>query len=366
MVFISVAQAPTRVIPGVENNSEAKSLVSYPMFDWLRISLASLVALLHQGLPDIGPIDGNLAVTVFLALSGWLIGGVLLRTTVPELPRFFFNRATRIWIPYAFSVALIFGLAALRDGIDTNWLKYLFYDVTFTHYNFTEFPRAQSELPMGGTGNHFWSISVEEQFYLLAPLVMFALPFGKDLRFWLVATVLLLAMHSIFSAIALGVVAAMLAQTHPGVFQTPAVRMMIWSAVVLTFCLCIVLNIPPLRALFAIFLVIALAVPGPRSELGIFLGAISYPLYLNHWMGSFLVNGVAKQLPTMPAPMIVLASYTVSIFVGVATWAMIDRWVMRDRNAWFTPNRGIVLGAVAYGLLLVGISGGLYIRANGG
>jgi peptidoglycan/LPS O-acetylase OafA/YrhL len=41
----------------------------------------------------------NLAVQIFFALSGWLIGGILLRTDVQDLPRFYFNRATRIWIP---------------------------------------------------------------------------------------------------------------------------------------------------------------------------------------------------------------------------------------------------------------------------
>ena len=86
---------------------------SYPNFDWLRFVLAALVVASHAHL---GERLGTLAVDVLFALSGWLIGGILLRSARAELPRFFFNRATRIWIPYAFAVLLLYAVAALRDG----------------------------------------------------------------------------------------------------------------------------------------------------------------------------------------------------------------------------------------------------------
>ena len=71
----------------------------YPYFDYLRIALATIVMLGHDGLIRWGQ-SGNLAVQVFFALSGWLIGGILLRLSTDDLPRFYFNRALRIWIPY--------------------------------------------------------------------------------------------------------------------------------------------------------------------------------------------------------------------------------------------------------------------------
>ncbi len=348
------------------SNPETRKLDSYPLFDWLRIILASLVALGHQGMPALGPIDATLAVIVFLALSGWLIGGILLTTSIPELPRFFFNRATRIWIPYAFAVALIYGLAAWREGIDANWYKYLFYDVTFTHITFTQFPRAMYELPMGGTGNHFWSISVEEQFYLVAPLLMLLLPFGKKLWTWVVIAVVLLAAQSIFAAIALGVVAALIARDYPGWYRTRDARVLVWVAVIATFALCCLFDTGPMRALFAVCLVQGLALPGPRGQIGMFLGAISYPFYLNHWMGAFLVNGVARHFAPIPNALWILAAYVVALIAGIVTWAMIDRWVMLSRNSWSTHRRGVVLGALAYGLVLVGLVGGSIIWANGG
>ena len=71
----------------------------FPAFDWLRLILAMTVALAHDGLP-MDHRAANFAVQVFFALSGWLIGGILFDSDRGKLPRFYFNRATRIWAPY--------------------------------------------------------------------------------------------------------------------------------------------------------------------------------------------------------------------------------------------------------------------------
>ena len=97
----------------------------FPYFDWLRLTLAMTVALVHDGLP-IDTNAANFAVQVFFALSGWLIGGILLNSQRKDLPRFYFNRAARIWIPYYFSVGLLFAVSLLKEPIDWEWLEYLF------------------------------------------------------------------------------------------------------------------------------------------------------------------------------------------------------------------------------------------------
>ena len=101
---------------------------SYPWFDWLRFLLASIVVLGHANFQILPFLDGSLAVAVFFALSGWLIGGILLRSEKSGLPQFFFNRATRIWIPYAFAIILLYGTAIAKEGIDFFWFKYLILD----------------------------------------------------------------------------------------------------------------------------------------------------------------------------------------------------------------------------------------------
>ena len=77
------------------NKRQSTDTIGYPAFDWLRFFLASIVVLYHF---DVIPWHraGNLAVQVFFALSGWLIGGILVRSDTKHLPRFYFNRATRI------------------------------------------------------------------------------------------------------------------------------------------------------------------------------------------------------------------------------------------------------------------------------
>jgi peptidoglycan/LPS O-acetylase OafA/YrhL len=347
-------------------NPETHKLDSYPALDWLRFTLASVVALGHEGFVFPGPISAGLSVDVFLALSGWLIGGILIATSARGLPRFFFNRATRIWIPYAVAILLVYGLGAAKDGIDVNWFKYLFYDVTFTHYNFTTFPRGPLEMPLGGTGNHFWSLSIEEQFYLLAPAVMLVLPFGKKLWLWLILAVLMLAFGMRAAPIGLGVAAAISQRDH-GLWQTR-----LWARIALAAATLALLaamwryDIAPLRALFAIGLVLSLAFVGRRGRIGLLFGAISYPLYLNHWIGAFMMHAVAKVTGPLPHGVGIVGAYACAFAVGFASWALVDRWVMAHRAGWYTPARGRALGATAYTLVAIGIVGGLVIRFNGG
>jgi peptidoglycan/LPS O-acetylase OafA/YrhL len=347
------------------DNPEARKIESYPALDWLRFVLASVVVLGHEGVAMPGPINGGLAVEVFLALSGWLIGGILLRTTPAELPRFFYNRSTRIWAPYLFTATLIYGLAAVRQGIDGNWFKYLFYDLTFTHYTFTTFPRALTEMPLGGTGAHFWSISVEEQFYLAAPLVILFARSGRSLLTWAVIAAVLLAVQSQFAAIALGVAAAV-AHRRYGFASGEARRHLLLALVAAAFfALAWQWNIRPLRALFACATVVALTVPGARGRWGVLFGALSYPLYLNHWLGGFVMQAVDKLVVPLPDAVMKTTSYLMAVAVAYAAWFAIDRQVMARRGGWYTPALGRASQVTAYTLFAIGITGGLVLMANG-
>ena len=57
--------------------SAQRNSVYYPAFDYLRILLATVVAAQHAGLVG-WERAGSFSVQVFFALSGWLIGGILL------------------------------------------------------------------------------------------------------------------------------------------------------------------------------------------------------------------------------------------------------------------------------------------------
>ena len=166
--------------------SETRRLADFPLFDWLRIAMAATVVAGHAGLLP-WESAANLAVQIFFALSGWLIGTILIEMKGDKLPLFYFNRTTRVWIPYFLALALLYAVSVLREPIGVRWFEFLTYDVTFTHNLFALTPTAAqaiAAMPLKGAGNHFWSIAVEEQFYLVAPLILLFVPGGRHPALW--------------------------------------------------------------------------------------------------------------------------------------------------------------------------------------
>ncbi|MEO7337392.1 MAG: acyltransferase, partial [Caldimonas sp.] len=206
----------------MSTGSEARVHASryFPWFDWLRFTLASTVMLGHFGLLRNLPNSGNFAVQVFFALSGFLIGGILLKLRRDDLPRFYFNRAIRIWVPYYLALLFLVMASLLRhEPVTAKWLEFVAYKATFV-YNLFGPPQLATSvraMPLAGTGNHFWSVNAEEQFYLLAPvLLVLASPwFGRRLLVW-IPLALVAWVTDVYAAIVFGVVAAMLLQRYPG------------------------------------------------------------------------------------------------------------------------------------------------------
>jgi len=110
--------------------------------------------------------DGNLGVRFFFVISGFLITWLLLKeskqTGKVSLNNFYVRRFLRIFPVYFVYVLVLFGLQLFAKFKETpaGWLGML----TFTR-NFTDGLTANGS--MGSA--HLWSLSVEEQFYLLWP-----------------------------------------------------------------------------------------------------------------------------------------------------------------------------------------------------
>lgn len=346
------------MINNLTGNPEADKVSSYPFFDWLRFILASIVVLDHASAALPQPIDGRLAVDIFFALSGWLIGGILLKTNRQELPRFFFNRSTRIWIPYALAIILLYGVALAKEGPSFFWIKYLILDVTFTHQIFTIFPAALDEMPLDGSGNQFWSISVEEQFYLLAPLVIIFARGGRTLWLWLFIAAAMIFFKSSFAAIAFGVGAAIV-EAKTSFSRNAKLR---WAALaVAVLALAGMLwtdNDPALSPLFSVATIIAAAKPGPRSQIAQAAGGLSYPLYLNHWIGVFAVNFVSKRYYPVSHDIFVWSEYILNVAIALAFYLAIDRQIQLRRNGWYSAALGWRLGLTAYALVGAGLIAG--------
>jgi peptidoglycan/LPS O-acetylase OafA/YrhL len=345
--------------------SETKHLAEFPLFDWLRIAMAGVVAVGHFGQLswDYAP---NLAVQVFFALSGWLIGSILLGMNRGKLPLFYFNRTTRVWMPYLLTVALLYAVSAARGEAHGRWFEFLAYDLTFTHNLFALKPTvaaAMSQMPLGGTGNHFWSIAVEEQFYLIAPLLILFVPGWRHPASWLVLGIALLFVRDEFSAIALGVAAAAMNHRRPG-FHTGALAQLGIAAVLVASSLWLFgdlyLKVAPF---FAISLVLLLARTGARGPIGRFVGGVSYPFYLNHWIALIGVSSLAKRLGGNGHAWAIFG-LILAFGIGSAAYWFVDRRIQARRGRWYGPRLGWGLAALSYLLVATGTAIGVRLHGN--
>jgi peptidoglycan/LPS O-acetylase OafA/YrhL len=130
----------------------------------ISLVLAGHVMIAESALANYGELVGGVGVTIFFVLSGFLVTRVMLldeaRTGRLRLGRFYVRRALRIFPAFYTFLAVLTVLSALqlRPGIEPHswWASALYFR------NFTG-----SDWDTG----HLWSLSLEEQFYALWPIV---------------------------------------------------------------------------------------------------------------------------------------------------------------------------------------------------
>src|SRR5207249_10382924 len=97
-----------------------------------------------------------------------------------------------------------------------------------------------------------------------------------------------------FASIALGV-SAIVARETLGEWHRTTIAIGLLSLAILIGFFAIGLEIIPYRVgapLVAISIVLVLAQPGTPSKVAEFLGGISYPMYLNHWLGMYVAHAL--------------------------------------------------------------------------
>jgi peptidoglycan/LPS O-acetylase OafA/YrhL len=137
-----------------------------PSLDGARAVAVALVfawhLLVHADLPLIWRVDyGNLGVRVFFIISGFLITSLLLaereRSGTLNIPDFYVRRVFRIFPAY---YVFLLVMAAL---LPTGWLILHKVDFLPSAAFYSDYQTGHDAL------GHTWSLSVEEQFYLLWP-----------------------------------------------------------------------------------------------------------------------------------------------------------------------------------------------------
>jgi peptidoglycan/LPS O-acetylase OafA/YrhL len=142
-----------------------------PGLDGLRAVAVALVLLFHQYVLPVGWVG----VQIFFVLSGYLITRLLERARAQSLGgylrQFYGRRALRIF-PLYYAVIALFSLAALRGSKLEGLREGLPYAATYT-YNFWYATHARGYSMLI---THFWTLCVEEQFYLVWPFLIYFTP----------------------------------------------------------------------------------------------------------------------------------------------------------------------------------------------
>jgi peptidoglycan/LPS O-acetylase OafA/YrhL len=146
-----------------------------PGLDGLRAISILLVMVSHSGLQNLVP--GVFGVTIFFFISGFLITSLLVaeydRTKTVSIKRFYLRRILRLYPPlltYIVAMSVVWVARGLCTDF-TGLLGALFY---FANYLYAVWPQHVVVY-----GAHLWSLSVEEHFYLLFPL-LFVMGIGRN------------------------------------------------------------------------------------------------------------------------------------------------------------------------------------------
>ena len=299
-----------------------------PDIEGLRAVAIGLVLLYHTGAPWAG--SGFMGVDVFFVLSGFLITTVLLgeieRTGRISLPNFWARRARRL-LPAAM-LALVFAAAVTWTLLPITQRQTFGGDVVAAAgyvVNWELLARSVDYLAedVGSSPvQHYWSLAVEEQFYVLWPILLAAVLWWTSRDAQLRERAILVAAGTVvgvsfaisvvstaaspaasyFSTfsrlweIGIGVVVAVLA-TRLRRLPVPLLRAAGWAGLALLIVGVLTLTTqtpwPGFAALLptlgAAGLIVAGLAPGGllQRALGVrpmvFVGGISYSLYLWHW-----------------------------------------------------------------------------------
>ena len=310
-----------------KSQATSASLLYLPALDAFRALAVSLVIFHHYcGGPDvIGPIG----VWIFFVISGFLITRILLnaRTDTPgdsrrALFNFYIRRFLRIFPLYYFVLILSF---AVSVKFRESWYWYATY--------LQNFKMMGAKDPVQVFGVHFWSLAVEEQFYLFWPLFMLFLP-----RVWLLPTMLLAIVIGVVSR---SVCAAMGLTMFQGyVFTLSNLDMLGLGALLAWFVTYRSDKVVPLRRV-AFFGSLVIWAGESHFRLSIMFMALPTGLLALWWISHIAagIPGIFGRLVALPPSVYVgrisYGIYVYHFFVPIALKPMLHRFHIEDGHVLF-------------------------------
>lgn len=364
-----------------------------PDIDGLR-AIAILLVIIFHAFPKFLR-GGFIGVDIFFVISGYLITGIILKGLSRDnfsLLEFYSRRIKRIFpaLIVVLSFCLVVGWYVLLAGEYEVLGKHIaagsIYISNFVLQSETGYFDTDAELkPL----LHLWSLAVEEQFYLFFPLLLI---FSHRLHINALGVII------IGFAISFALNVSQITDKPSEVFFYPQSR--IWELLIGSAVAYISLqthllkartqNIANFLSLFGLALILfawvyldskkiffpyywaflptlgaaCLILAGDRawfnrtilaSKVAVFIGLISYPLYLWHWV---LLSFIHITEVEKPKPLLKTALLFLSLFLAWLTYFLIER------NIRFQKSKFVSLGLL-FILVLIGVTGYIVKTKNG-
>jgi peptidoglycan/LPS O-acetylase OafA/YrhL len=306
---------------------------------------------------------GFIGVDLFFSISGFVITRSLLRR--PDGPfwgvvsSFWRRRIRRIYPPLVVTIAIASGLTLLFGSIPADWnqvtktgiaallsasnLLLYWEDVGY-------FSQVQDQNIL----LHTWSLSLEEQFYVLLPLILLGMSRFSNKKTSVFIAVLVLtsfgwriagifqdnlmlsdsrAVFYLLPARAWQFLVGVLVAILPPISKSIKNRLVVWSAILLG-CLSAVLlaSRSDSRAILAAQILVSIVVcvvavspddlklRGPIGDILKWLGDISYSLYLVHWPVIISISAITSQRKTGS-----VTAFVISLFSAVIMRKTLER-----------------------------------------
>jgi peptidoglycan/LPS O-acetylase OafA/YrhL len=359
-----------------------------PEIEGLR-AFAILAVMLHRFWPQSGPLSryahiaelGWMGVDLFFVISGFLIAGILFdsRGQPGYFKNFYARRALRIFPLYYLFVAavlIVFPLAQGGPYLETEFIRSAGSPLYYLLYlgNVPEMIGYDPPFFLAPV----WSLAIEEQFYLLFPLLVAVLS-RKAIVWLMVAAVLFapvfrlgalfiwpdnervqyLATPSRFDEIALG---ALLAAALRGlqVRITPRHAHAVLAGAVAVFAIALLSSgldrtgafgrvggysiVAVTCASVVLWAVVNRRRAGAAALLRwgplMYVGKLCYGLYLLHRPASFLVDAALARVPLVSPESLWAVAIKVAVAIGLATlsWRLLEQPILRLKDRFVFPD----------------------------
>jgi peptidoglycan/LPS O-acetylase OafA/YrhL len=325
----------------------------------LRAIAVLLVLAAHLEVPHLT--GGVIGVDLFFVLSGFLISALLLeefeRNGKVHYPAFYLRRALRLFPALAILLPVVSIAAHLSSGVDEPTADLTTGGIPWVVFYVANWARATgTQLGLFG---HTWSLAIEEQFYMLWPATLFLLVRKRaDYQRAFVVSLVVAAIVAAHRALewiqgagvdrvangtdmradALLIGCATALAVHAGFRPRVPMALVFGLFAVLAWIVVTQGNLSPFLYLggltlvalctAAIILVLLERPLGLNTKVCVWLGRISYGVYLWHFPIVFLVP--------LPWPLLIRVAVVTTLTIGAAitSWFLVERRFLSLKPRW--------------------------------